>query len=275
MQHERPLFVMSKCCAFRAQVLAGWGLPLAVPLLTWAVFQKVATFFLMTRYTSNHNIYMVSIHCWVLEKFSQQLSISIFTRNSPTQALSTLRKIAPIKSCLEGDIQHIVADILIASTNFTEHCCTSLHLFSNPSFTVIMPLKRPPNYEITSWNPKSSVISRSVFDPSKFHSCVMALKHGNKRSKFLSWLIFTSVLRTIWPWLHLWLTVIIFCTLKLLWLIHGTKTEPYLSISSATPSPSDTWCSILFEVADFTCIWILFAVSYSEDSIVTVQFNPS
>ena len=44
----------------------------------------------MTSYTSNHNVYMVSIHSWVLEKFSQQLSISVFTRNSPTQALSTL-----------------------------------------------------------------------------------------------------------------------------------------------------------------------------------------
>ena len=44
----------------------------------------------MTRHTSIHKIYMVPTHCWVLEKCSQQLSISIFTRNSPTQALSTL-----------------------------------------------------------------------------------------------------------------------------------------------------------------------------------------
>ena len=81
------------CCSWCLSVVpfAGWGLPLVVPLLTWTVFQKVATFFLMTRYTSNHNIYVVSIHCWVLEKFSQQFSISIFTRNSPTQDLITLR----------------------------------------------------------------------------------------------------------------------------------------------------------------------------------------
>ena len=78
----------------------------------------------------------------------QQASVII----SHTKTTET--KIAPIKSCLEGDIQHIVTDILTASTNFTDHCRTSLHLFSNPGFTVIMPLKRPPNYEIASWNPK-------------------------------------------------------------------------------------------------------------------------
>ena len=90
MQPGRPQFVMSKCCAFWAQVIAGWSLPLAILLLTWAVFQKVATFFLMTRHTSIHKRYMVATHCWVLEKYNQQFSISIFTRNSPTQALSTL-----------------------------------------------------------------------------------------------------------------------------------------------------------------------------------------
>ena len=123
---------MSKCCAFWAQVIAEWGLPLAVLLLTWAIFQKAATFFLMTRHTSIHEIYMVSIHCWVLEKCSQQFSISIFTRNSPAQVhwverlhLSKMPLAAAITISGEFKGGKDLHPPLAASNVFCIHICTS------------------------------------------------------------------------------------------------------------------------------------------------------
>ena len=67
------------------------GLTISGSLAHVSRLPESCNFFLMTRHTSIHKIYMVPTHCWVLEKCSQQFSISIFTRNSPTQALNTLR----------------------------------------------------------------------------------------------------------------------------------------------------------------------------------------
>ena len=54
-------------------------------------FPESCNYFLNDQAYLLFKIYLVSIHCWVLEKCSQQLNVSIFTRNTPTQGLSTLR----------------------------------------------------------------------------------------------------------------------------------------------------------------------------------------
>ena len=46
MQPERPRFVMSKCCAFWAQVIAGWGLPLGGSLAHVSSLPESCNFFL-------------------------------------------------------------------------------------------------------------------------------------------------------------------------------------------------------------------------------------